>query len=1424
MPASSVTRKVIGMGQAVRILVLALALAAAGCTSPRDGTDAKPTGDAWRGDGGADGLSGARKPLALKTITPARSPLQGGVDLDLAGQGFSSATQVWIGTSQAPVQYLAGSTHLFVTAPPASQPGQVDVRVQNGSGAPSVLAKGLTYIGKVTIDGFEPQWGPQAGGTEITLRGSGFLAGDRVLVGYAEALSTQVLDSTTLVAVVPPMAGAASPEAADLAKAVVAVRHGSGLTQAAMPFTYGRVPKIDFVTPSTVGRDGGSVTLHGSALGNMTSLYAHGALSDLAPGTAGSVRGATLPALHALDPNAQPGPADLLWTSPFGNGKLSPAFAYADPADPLALYGAVPATGSTAGGASVRLLLSLPAGVVLESVQFGGKSVQFSENDGQFLVDSPAHPAGSVDISVTAGGATSKLANAFRYFDPVTLAKLTPDNGPSGGGSAAQLTGKGLNANCSVRIGTYGAQVKSASADGKALSIVTPPGAAGTADVTVTCGGAVGYLPQGFTFTDKLHINAVVAGSGATGGGSLVTIYGSGFKKGLQVAFDGKSASAISVTDGGHASVKTPPHVAGPVAVSVAYGKDSDTLIDGYSYYSPSNSQGGTWGSTLGGTLNVSVLNIYNQAPIEAAYVHLGQPGDALYQKYGGLTDKTGQIVFSGPDIIGDISVSASKIGFSASSIVSFDAGNATLLLFPYVPPSQGNGGGGPGTPKLAATLRGTVLDIDKYLQVPPTNCLKSGDLGDKTCDACATDKDCAGASVTGATFACVDNGAAGKRCLGHCKSANDCGKGFGCFSDIGQPGAMFCKPSIGIRKVFCATSVRDIDTPNPDPSSPPPAGQLSSALPYPTSEVDELTGKFEISSRLDELAIQCVGGYVETATNQFVPTVLGVRRHVFPIEAQVLEGQDVRLDIPLTRTLAVRLDHPQKYFPSNFGGTLRVGAWLNLGSDGYVVLADYLSQGGMTGVTGVTDDVALLHQPIDLPKDLTDVTYTYFARAEFGGTDTVPVTATLHEDVVDPGNTNLRIRKADAAATDSALGIDQMLNAVLAGPDGQVLIVAQNGRLYRGTPQDPKLLYLPPILDPYAQPAQVLAAAGTPTDATMVGENGLIRRLFGSTVNQEQGVLAVTLHAVCQGPMGRVAVGNGGGIEANRSGVWEKVSGASLGGPTLRAVACTPTGAVAVGNGGLIVDIDLTGNAPKSSNTLQSTADLYAIAADSSGTLWIGGDAPAGDGPVLLQRSGSAGWQSGWPAGTVTPAFQPLRQILALQDGALLLIDREGGVHRMDAAGITNESPERLDLRPRAGALLPDGSTVLVGQPGLWLGPFLTIPAINKPGMGLNPMPMWVEWSVAPGPQPSCTLVHLDGNNFPFWWLYVAPDTTSLQLPDFASLKGIQVFPVSTQISYVATVNRIYIPGLSINGFATMDLEFGARRSWATNATQFQN
>jgi len=397
-------------------------------------------------------------------------------------------------------------------------------------------------------------------------------------------------------------------------------------------------------------------------------------------------------------------------------------------------------------------------------------------------------------------------------------------------------------------------------------------------------------------------------------------------------------------------------------------------------------------------------------------------------------------------------------------------------------------------------------------------------------------------------------------------------------------------------------------------------------------------------------------------------------------------------------------------------------------------------------------------------------------------------------------------------------------MTGIVRGDKDQLLLLARNGRLYRGSVDAPTLIYAPPVFDPYAVPATVLALAGTPTDATMVGEAGLIRHLQGSQVQQESGVFSQTLRDVCQGPLGRVAVGDAGAIEYSlaagpQAGVWQALnSGSKIG---WHAVACTEFGAIAVGDKGSVATLLLSGPTAQFQIDNVTTADLYAVTSDQNGDLWLAGDVENGAGAPTLKKLVDAKWVNGWTNSNLVGALPGLRGLVGLPNSAMLLLDRDGGQRRVDATGVSNESPQRLDLRAVRGVSLSDGSAVLVGQPGLWLGPFLTVPQIDKPTSS-NAANMPLEWSVAPGPSPSYSRVHLDGSGFPFWWLYVESTVTSAVLPNFSALGGFDVFPASTKILYSVRVDRVYVPAGSINGFDTFDLEFGEWRSWSTNAKPF--
>ncbi len=1399
------------------LMICALTTALAACSSGTQG-DTAGAADAVAG---VDALPTQVGTLKLLSVTPNAGPLAGGGQLDLTGVGFADDARVFLGDQECTIAWRGGKTHLYAVVPAVDAPASVDVKVQSGvdpGGAPRFvgLTRGYSYVGETRADSFAPTQGPVEGGTQITVRGSGFRPGDKVLIGWREASANQVIDETTLIALTPP---ATDIGTADEEKATVAVRNASGLAVLTGSFLYGRAPQILQVEPSLVPQAGADVTLHGQALGHADELYAGGLAAPLAAGTASDVRGATIPAMTTLNAQAQPGVRDMLVSSPFGATLLSPAFAYAGPVTASQLLGLAPAQGPVSGGTVVALLAALPAGAKVTGVTWDGGALQFTQTATQLMVQTPAHDAGAIAVAIQTDHGDAALPAAFTYLVVPHIDEILANSGPPSGGTSVLISGSGFAGNCIVRIGTWQAQIQSM--DATAIHATTPPGPLGSADVVVTCSGQSGTLPGGFEFTDGLpHIDAVVPIQGATGGSTPVTVYGSGFQTGTKFFFGGKAATNVAVLDSGRAEMLTPAHDAGGANVDVILGATTETLLNGYLYFDPTASDGGTWGEQIGGTLNVTVIDYYTHAGIPDATVLLGQTGEPILSKYKGITDQAGQTVFSGADVVGPLTVSAAKADYSASSIVSFDARNATLILVPLSP--SGSGGGTPPPTPADPLLEGTVRDTEKYISVPPSNCLKGSDAGDKTCDTCATDADCV-SLPSAVTFACIDNGPAGKRCLGDCTTGNVCGAGFGCYAESTRPGHAVCKPTAGIRKVYCATSQRDTQTPNvPSPSGDPTLDVIG-VLPYAATAVDEATGHFQLTGRLDELAIVCVGGYVTNDTKVFVPTAMGIRRHVFPQPyngpGDEVAGLDISLDIPLTRNLPTRLDHPQTNFPASQGGSQEIDAWFDLGSDGVIELLVQSSPGNASA-SGVKSDLTLPHLPMTLPAELTDTTWIFQAVVTYGAgvAGNPPEAGTRATDIKTPGDLDVRVRSSNGQWSDVALGVAQELTGILVGVDDTLLVVTRRGMLYRGPLAALVPIYQPVILDPYAEPLAVLAAAGTPTDATLVGELGLVRRLHGKNVVEEAGAAVTTLRSVCQNATLRAAVGDGGALEIDSGSGWHALAVTPP--VDLRAVVCTDAGAWAVGAAGTVVQVQLVGGQPVvAQSVLDASLDLYALTQTPDGALWAAGQTATGAALWQLPKAGK--WQDAWPAGANPATVRGLRVLVPLPNQTLLATDREGGQWRIDALGVTDESPDRLDQRPAAGVALSDGSAVLVGQPGLWLGPFLTVPSIASPN-AQSAMPFSVTWSAAPGRLPSCNRIHLDGSGFPFWWSYVAPDVTTFALPDYYAIDGIAIFPNNPAYQWLAQVDRIFIPGTTINSFTTYNLEWGTWQSWSTNTVLF--
>jgi hypothetical protein len=96
---------------------------------------------------------------------------------------------------------------------PAHAAGTVNVIVTNSDTQSGTLTQGFTYTAvsnpAPTLTGISPASGTAAGGTAVTITGTGFLAGATVSLGGTQATGVTVMSSTTITALTPAHAAGA---------------------------------------------------------------------------------------------------------------------------------------------------------------------------------------------------------------------------------------------------------------------------------------------------------------------------------------------------------------------------------------------------------------------------------------------------------------------------------------------------------------------------------------------------------------------------------------------------------------------------------------------------------------------------------------------------------------------------------------------------------------------------------------------------------------------------------------------------------------------------------------------------------------------------------------------------------------------------------------------------------------------------------------------------------------------------------------------------------------------------------------------------------------------------------------------------------------------------------------------------------------
>ena len=194
----------------------------------------------------------------------------------------------------------------------------------------------------------------------------------------------------------------------------------------------------------------------------------------------------------------------------------------------------------------------------------------------------PAGSAGAVTVTVTVSGQSGSLASGFTYVVAPTVSSVSPNNGPTAGGTAVTITGTNFVAGATVKFGATAA-TNVVVVSSTTITATTPAGSAGAVTVTVTMSGQSGSLANGFTYVVAPTVSSVSPNNGPAAGGTAVTITGTNFAAGATVKFGATAATNVVVVSSTSITATTPAG-AGAVTVTVTVNGQSGSLTNGFTY------------------------------------------------------------------------------------------------------------------------------------------------------------------------------------------------------------------------------------------------------------------------------------------------------------------------------------------------------------------------------------------------------------------------------------------------------------------------------------------------------------------------------------------------------------------------------------------------------------------------------------------------------------------------------------------------------------------------------------------------------------------------------------------------------------------------------------------------------------------------
>jgi IPT/TIG domain len=282
---------------------------------------------------------------SVSSISPDEGPTKAGAAVTIYGSGFLAGATVKIGGKATSVKVL--SSNEITARAPSSAAGSQEVIVSDANGVSSE-GPSYTFVAPPApyVSSIAPSEGSTAGATNVTISGSGFVAGATVKIG-GKATSVKVLSSGEITA----KTGAHVAGSYE-----VTVTDENGASSGGPTFTYVAPPKpnVSWISPSEGSTSGATpVTITGSG-------FLPGSTVKIG-GKALSVKVLSSSEITAKTPSRSAGSDEVVVTNQNGASSGGPTYTYHTPAPAARTAVTLKCTGTQTCSGTLALNTAGPA-------------------------------------------------------------------------------------------------------------------------------------------------------------------------------------------------------------------------------------------------------------------------------------------------------------------------------------------------------------------------------------------------------------------------------------------------------------------------------------------------------------------------------------------------------------------------------------------------------------------------------------------------------------------------------------------------------------------------------------------------------------------------------------------------------------------------------------------------------------------------------------------------------------------------------------------------------------------------------------------------------------------------------------------------------------------------------------------------------